>query len=155
MTLQWTPDLATGIVEIDQQHRDLYRSIAGLHSAMKGGRLHEVRQVLEFLGSYVAVHFDTEELAMVASGYPGLAEHRAAHQGFTDEYARRRAQVEAGPVTPSMAVELSGWLAVWLRDHVRQLDLAMARFLRPGQRNLAAHAVRLGDFLAGQASRCA
>ena len=138
MAIEWTEDLATGIEEIDDQHRALYDAISDLHDAMRRSRLDRVPAVLEFLSGYVAEHFATEEREMAATGYPGLDEHRAAHLAFGVDYRQLVARVEGSRITPLLVLELSTWLGEWLRDHVRRIDGAMARHIRasrgPGPR---------------------
>lgn len=129
MPVQWTEDLATGIEPIDEQHRELYARVAGLHEAMRERRLSEVPGLLDFLQRYVLEHFAAEEEQMTSAGYPGLGQHRRLHQHFVTEFLEHRRRL-AGEVTPSAVVELSRWLTAWLGDHVRKVDGDMARFLR-------------------------
>jgi len=131
MAIQWTEELATGIAAIDDQHRELYAAVASLHAAMRGGMLGEVPAILEFLERYVTQHFALEEREMTKARYPGLAQHREAHEAFVAEFLRQKAALAA--VTPSNVLELSSWLGAWLRDHVRRIDGEMARFLRPAR----------------------
>jgi hemerythrin len=129
LTIEWTPDLATGIELVDDQHRALYRSVAALHDAMKTNHRERVLDVFVYLQRYALEHFTTEEGEMARAGYGGLAGHREAHARFTTDLAAWRDRLDAG-VTLSGVVELSGWLGQWLRNHVRGHDAEMARFLR-------------------------
>jgi len=129
LPIRWTDDLATGVAEIDEQHRNLYAAVAGLHGSMRQGSVDSVPETLEFLRSYALQHFATEERHMVAAGYPGLAEHRSAHEAFVAEFTRLEAAFAERGAQPSLVVELSDWLGQWLRDHVRRVDGAMGRFL--------------------------
>ena len=132
MPVQWTEDLATGIERIDQQHQELYQQVAALHDAMRAGRMADVPATLEFLERYVVEHFTTEEREMAAARYPGLDLHRRRHLEFVEDLRRRQAALAAGP-TVSAVVDLSHWLVGWLREHVRQIDGDMARYLRQDQ----------------------
>lgn len=129
MSIEWTPELATGIGIVDEQHRALYRTVAKLHEIMKTGALGDLAEVLAGVERYASVHFRTEELEMRRAGYPGLRWHRIAHAGFAAQYRTRVLAMGARP-RPSAVVELSTWLGAWLRDHVRVVDGEMARFLR-------------------------
>jgi hemerythrin len=133
MPIEWTEDLATGIADIDAQHRELYRNIAQLHEAMKQNHLDRVRATLVYLADYAVDHFATEERAMAAASYPGLEEHRAAHHAFVEQFLRYKADVDREGTSPRVVVDLSAWLGGWLRDHVRRMDGDMARHLRPRQ----------------------
>lgn len=129
MTILWTDDLATGVDEIDEQHRELYRQISALHAAMKAGSLQQVRDVVEYLRRYAVDHFATEEGAMRALGYPGFDVHRRAHCTFVAQY-ERLAERATERISPGVAVDLSSWLGEWLREHVRRIDRELAIHLR-------------------------
>ena len=130
VTIHWGQELATGIEQIDAQHRQLYETVAQLHTLMRSKALSEVDVVLDALTQYASEHFATEEREMRSSAYPGFDDHRAAHLAFVQEFVRIRGLLEVRP-TVSGVVELSSWLSDWLREHVRGLDAEMARFLRP------------------------
>lgn len=129
MGIEWSSELATGIAEIDDQHRELYANVAKLHAVMKERRLRDLPDILHFLQGYVVEHFATEVAAMRSAGFPGLADHVAAHDAFVEEFLRHRARLAASP-TASHVLDLSAWLGTWLRDHVRRVDGEMARYLR-------------------------
>ncbi len=129
MPVQWTEDLATGIERIDEQHRELYQRVAGLHEAMRAGRLEDVPEMLDYLQRYAAEHFAAEEQQMTAAGYPGLIQHKRLHQRFVEEFLQHRQRLSP-EVTPSAVVALSRWITEWLGAHVRSVDGEMARYLR-------------------------
>jgi len=133
MSIEWTEDLATGIAQIDAQHRELYQAVARLHTAMREHHLDQVAGVLDFLQGYAVDHFALEEGEMQRAGYPGLAAHRQAHVDFVEAFLGHRAQLRAG-TSVSAVIALSGWLGQWLREHVRSVDGEMARHLRAAGR---------------------
>lgn len=62
MNLNWDNNLATGIVNIDNQHKELFDRINKLLIAMKEGKgKDEVIGTLNFLEDYVIKHFTEEE----------------------------------------------------------------------------------------------
>jgi len=128
--IQWTEDLAVGIDEIDAQHRELYEAVSALHGAMRTHHLEKVGSILVFLQRYAVDHFATEERQMEAAYYPGLRNHRSAHRSFVKDFVRHKARFDAHGATPSLVVELSGWLGEWLRDHIRGVDQEMGHYLR-------------------------
>ena len=127
MAIQWTEDLATGVEAIDDQHRELYATVASLHAAMRRGMQDEIPNILAFLEQYVTQHFALEEREMAKAGYPGLQAHQEAHQAFITEFLRQKSRLAVAANSDIM--ELSSWLGAWLRDHVRGVDGEMARFL--------------------------
>jgi hemerythrin len=68
---EWDKRLETGIDEIDDQHRELFNRIDKLELAMYSGKgAAELKQLVEFLLSYVDEHFGSEERVMLDAGYP-------------------------------------------------------------------------------------
>ena len=129
MTIAWTDDLAIGIPQIDEQHRELYRTVDQLHELMRHHRLDGVPAILEALQRYALEHFAAEELEMRRSAYPGRAAHEALHKAFVDEFLRHKALLAAG-ISASAVVHLSSWLGGWLREHVRGADGELGKYLR-------------------------
>ena len=129
MPVQWTDDLATGIDEIDAQHKDLYLQVAALHASMRTGHVGELAGTLRFLERYALEHFAGEEQAMELAAYPALPEHRRLHQRFVEDLLAQKAALTSSP-SLSGVVAFSQWLTGWLGDHVRRVDREMARHLR-------------------------
>jgi hemerythrin-like metal-binding protein len=138
MSVQWDPALALGHKEIDGQHRELFRRLAALVSAMESGGDQEIPLLFDFLGEYVTLHFAAEEKAMAATAYPGANVHAAAHARFVREYAELRALYEANGATAGVSVKTRTWIEDWLRAHIRCVDQAFARHLRSFARSTAA-----------------
>ena len=130
LDVAWTERLATGIDEIDSQHRALLDNVVALKEAARSGDLHRSLDTLSFLEGYVSDHFTAEERYMRSAGYPGLAEHHAVHETFAREYRQRKLDFEAKGSLVSLLLGLSEWLDSWLRDHIRGADTQMAEYLR-------------------------
>ena len=81
--IEWTPDLQTGLLWQDTQHRDLIENINLLNGAImaqRGGD--EVKDMVNFLDGYMDNHFCIEEKYMEVYGYPEAGEHRDEHRKF-------------------------------------------------------------------------
>ncbi len=131
MTFILTPDLLTGIAELDAQHRALFGQFNELIAACREKRgSEEVGQFLTFLTGYVHRHFDDEEREMARISYPGLDRHRGEHEKYRKKLADLKERVSGGTV-PNEVAEDALWLAAeWFVDHIRQVDMAMAAALR-------------------------
>ncbi len=130
MAPKWSIDLATGIHEIDEQHRDLFANVAALRDSMRLGSTTGALRTMNFLERYTLDHFATEERWMEKARYPDLAAHRAAHQALVTEFLERKAVFAQKGPTPSMVLDLSEWLGAWLKMHVDGPDRRMAEWLR-------------------------
>ena len=126
----WRTDLATGIREVDHQHRELLVRIATLEGAARAGDLTQAEEALDYLARYAAEHFATEERIMRDLGYPQLEPHRALHEAFSAQMAARKEAHgrERSPV--ALLVDLARWMEAWLSEHVLGADAELARFCR-------------------------
>ena len=79
----WSSSLETGIPEIDEQHKELFRQIDILLDRSKDDRIHET---LKFLGNYVVKHFTDEQLIHLRAKYPKAADHKKLHTAFVAVY---------------------------------------------------------------------
>jgi hemerythrin len=141
MPLEWSAELSVGVPVIDAQHREVFDAVNSLIEAMKDGcGRARVRQTFEALGAYVTTHFETEERLMRETGYPELKHHCARHRAFVDAFVALKARFEKSGASASLTVDLQRSLCDWLREHVPDCDLKLARFLeaQPMQRNPAA-----------------
>lgn len=126
---QWEPKYATGHNTVDQQHQHLFKLVNDLHVAMLERRGKEaLLTTLEQLGKYVDTHFRTEEALMQQRGYPKLAQHRACHDKLTAKARLLIGEFRAGKI--SVTVELSIFLADWLRHHILGEDIALVGWLK-------------------------
>ncbi|HUW64806.1 MAG TPA: bacteriohemerythrin [Spirochaetia bacterium] len=88
MAIQWQESLATGIREIDDQHKELFHRVNALLDACSEGRgKGQIPTLLEFLADYVVTHFSTEENYIALHSYPDAASHKALHAEFTKSVA--------------------------------------------------------------------
>jgi len=125
-----SPAVATGIPEIDRQHRELLVQIAELGEAARTGDLPLAEDVLSYLERFAAEHFATEQRFMLAFGYPDLGAHRSLHVAFASELARRKARYAAHRSAATLLSDLSQWMDRWLNEHLLVEDAEMARFIR-------------------------
>ena len=130
MPIQWTPDLALGIPELDGQHLQIDAHLRLLHDPICEGRVPDVAAVLQGLRGATARHFEAEERLMAVRGYPGLDGHRAEHRSFAERLAAFDASCRRDGATTPLAMEIGNWLAAWLRDHQRH-DLELRRYAAP------------------------
>jgi hemerythrin len=129
MPIPWTPALAIGVPEIDQQHQELFIRIERLVRGITRGDRDEVGRLLEFLEQYVFRHFGDEERWMIRSAYPDYARHKAEHERFIRDYdAMKREYAAKGP-TVLTGMRMNNWIAEWLKGHIGRSDTELGRYL--------------------------
>jgi hemerythrin len=131
MPLIWNPKLNTGNRLIDEQHQRIFQIFNSLFRLIGKHRSPEaVGKVLGSLSLYVVAHFNLEERLMADAGYPGLAEHRAAHEAVRQQVESMVDRFNNSGLDPA---ELLDFMEHWLTEHVQMQDKPMARFVLAGQ----------------------
>ena len=132
--LEWTSALVTGIDEIDEQHRELFRCAARVRDAAIADDGSELDRTLAFLRENVAFHFQTEERYMAAQRYPDLARHREEHLAMLETFREIEQDHHHQQSAERSRARVDRFLSDWLRTHIGVTDLAMARFVRRARR---------------------
>lgn len=130
MRLVWTPELVTGVRQIDLQHQELIELINELESAHESGHnASALAEVLPRLTGYALFHFATEENLMAKSAAnTAFAQHHVGeHRLFADTVAKMKA--DCGPDPEKAVVQLLDYLKSWLLEHIMKTDMALAQVL--------------------------
>lgn len=124
----WSSRFETGIPVIDKQHQTLFDAVNKLADSFKNGTAStQVKASLDFLVSYTAEHFQTEEKYMKEMDYPKLTSHMAEHAQLLGKARDLQAKLAEGkPVT----VEVTAFLADWLKHHINEVDMGYVEFAK-------------------------
>ena len=130
--VKWDDSYSLELPEIDAQHRTLLELINSLWQAIvtQTSAEHLLPHV-EALDRYTLTHFAEEEQFMLASGYPRLEEHRAAHRSFEQRIAGEKAIVLDGGF---VRLDLVRFLNDWLINHILVVDKDYAQYVKQGER---------------------
>lgn len=127
----WTDRLATGVRDIDDQHRQLF-SILNQLAEQAGSSLDvsAVRCLVHELKSYASYHFRLEENLMESWPVDPLkkAVHLRAHAGFVDYL--RRIEPLLDTCEQGMVDNMVGFFVKWLAYHIGGIDARMVAELR-------------------------
>ena len=118
-TLEWSAKLATGIPEIDNQHKRIVDMVNQMREAMEAGDTEAVGRVIPDMVDYTISHFAFEEALMEEAGYRFLMPHRRVHQLFTRRIPEFQARYAAGE---DILEELHTMLVRWLANHIQSED---------------------------------
>jgi hemerythrin-like metal-binding protein len=110
-----------GVKAMDDQHGIIMDTMNELREAIVQGRdRNEIGKQLDRLIEFTQMHFESEEHLLEQQGFPGLQEHRAAHQRLfsqiqaLSEHARHSDEVEVRA--------LFNFLRNWYMEHIEGLD---------------------------------
>ena len=131
MSFEWNEEFATGIAEIDNQHKEIFEQLNVLLDAMdKGKGREEIAQVLVFLENYIATHFLDEERFMSEHSYGGLPLQRIEHSQFIKDFYQLKKELSQCGNTLNVVVKVEQTLGNWLINHIKVADKEMAVALR-------------------------
>lgn len=135
--MEWTEKLATGISTIDSQHKELFKRINNLVTAIKQHRCKdEIDGTIKFLEDYARIHFSEEEKHMRETNYAGLDEQREDHKKYLAALAELKEQASL-PRIPGSSYDLSATtnqvVVDWIVDHIIKLDMKFGAFLNSGK----------------------
>lgn len=132
--LTWTNDLSINVVEIDEQHKDLFARINYFLEAIdRGTDEAALQELMDFLEQYIVVHFDFEEKYMdkySIHGYPDAVQHKAAHKAFKRDFIEFKSDILATKVSPQFRLEFRNWITNWWLIHIVKIDTGLGAFIR-------------------------
>lgn len=127
----WDPALETGVTEIDEQHRLLFRRADAVLDAVAAGQgAQEVRRTLQFLADYAALHFETEERYMRAAGFPDADAHAEIHQRINRRLMEVASDFHARGASPALVADVEALVRGWLTMHIAEKDRAVADWIK-------------------------
>lgn len=129
MLFVWDDDYKTGIVEIDQDHKNLVNLINDLYEAMQdgsGGAL--LLPIFSALKHYTETHFAKEEHFMFQHDAPGQERHLQEHQLMVTKLADLESRHRKGEA--AISLQTLTFLRDWLKNHICIIDQTMASHLK-------------------------
>jgi hemerythrin-like metal-binding protein len=132
------------MAEIDRQHRELVNMLNRLNDAVKNFESRNViYRLIDEVISYTRLHFATEELLMVQSGFPEIESHKRMHAELITDTLHLRDKLDY--VGEDM---FSDWFNHWpfgrvlahiqygdkqIGDHINRYDSGLPRRAVPDQ----------------------
>ena len=123
--LGWEPRFETGDASVDFDHQVLFALMQELHcSDTEDVDRTRLREIVIDLVRYANRHFATEESLMANCGYPGIHEHRAAHDHLRSEVSLMATRERLD------CLELCLFAYDWLVGHIIAVDMPMIEHVR-------------------------
>ncbi len=134
MDIEWTNELATGVEEIDDQHRKLIDKINTLLISIGQGQKKGKEVLLDtlaFLENYAQVHFQTEENYMKRSKYPEYRKHVKEHHEFIKDLngIKERIINHTKPTYLGLQSDMGYKMYTWITNHIGKTDKNMGTYL--------------------------
>jgi hemerythrin len=122
--MKWSETYATGIAEIDEQHKTIFNMTGDFRAALDEGQGEgSYGLLLEFLERYCRGHFDFEERCMEEYRCPAAQQNKDAHVRFDGVLAGFRQRYAASGYRLADARELLDVVEQWLSNHICGVDI--------------------------------
>jgi hemerythrin len=111
--------LETGIIKIDDQHKQLFDKIDIL---LEKDNANRHKEVIDFLDKYIVMHFGDEQQMHKETNYPKAKKKKKFHEDFVPTYRSIRDKfVKEGPSLENN-IAINKTLVGWLKDHIMKHD---------------------------------
>jgi len=127
---EFTDDLITGIDDIDNQHRQLFKWANEASSDEVMADKGKLRMALDNLEDYVNHHFRAEEYAMNIYDYDRLEKHGSQHRRLTREVGELYNRSKREGASKGLKIELQDMFADWIVLHIKEWDKPFAAFMK-------------------------
>lgn len=126
--LAWNDMFSVGVVEIDNQHKQLIEITNRLNEAMIADRDRQALSgILNDLLAYTRTHFEYEERLMDQHRYADREQHLLEHRKLVQIVVDFQSRFDQGEV--DLTGELMALLRDWLSRHILNSDRALGKAL--------------------------
>jgi hemerythrin len=122
--ITWEEKFATGIAELDKQHKNLFQYTNDLEDLIRdnAGSRETVETTMTFLERYIESHFGREETCMFKFQCPVAGKNKEAHQKFITKFRETQEKIRNQGDDNQALQELHEFLETWLVDHIGRID---------------------------------
>jgi hemerythrin-like metal-binding protein len=126
--IEWSESLSVKIESIDKQHQMLLSLVNDFYDHINSAEKREnLLKLINGLRSYIALHFNTEEMLMEKYNYPNFKKHKFEHMNFISSVNDYINRVRAGRLLISL--EITNYLRDWITNHIQVTDKAYSEYL--------------------------
>ncbi len=129
--LPWDKNLETGVVWIDEQHKQLLDQLVKMTSAIAQKKCEQnVRSTISFLNDYIRSHFNNEQSYMQRFNYPQTTAHLEEHRRFAEKFKENEKKYILQGASRQLAGEIARDMWDWYKNHICKFDKKLAVFLK-------------------------
>lgn len=127
----WDESLATGIEEVDEQHKSLINKMNELSDAVgEEGDKQMAVEIIEFMEDYSQTHFETEEKYMKKYDFNRLSIQREAHEKFSKNVESVKTRLEEEGLSDDIVNDINEYLIKWFSNHIKTEDKKFSKFVK-------------------------
>lgn len=130
MKYELNEDLKTGNKVIDDEHSELFNAVNNIVDACSKGQGRQIMDsAIQFLLTYVELHFSHEEQLQEDNNYPDFESHKQFHDNYKKTLKEIVAEIPADNPSITDLVKMNGHIAV-LINHIRIEDKKLGTYLK-------------------------
>ena len=129
----WREDFLTGIKEIDDQHRILFKYLEELQNfSIRDSEINsdEVYRNVSDTWTFAVKHFFAEESLMKDLNYPEFQTHRTSHQRIASNFMELKNRIKNKKVNKGDLNEFCDLIFNWFTEDTLPLDQKFAIYLK-------------------------
>ena len=125
--LKWKDAYSMGEIEIDKQHKGLFKLSNDIYYLVEAGvdDSERFRELFMILTDYTIEHFIYEEMYIQEEGFPGLEEHIQQHLDFSNKLR----EICIGINKETHIKDIGEFVTTWLVHHVIEEDMKYKKFV--------------------------
>ena len=128
-SLQWNPEQAVHVPEIDAEHQEMFRLAGELREALLAGeKMSRAGLLSRRLAAEINAHLSHEERLLRDAAYSAYGWHERQHRTGRSRLAALERETLAG--ARDAGFEALESLAAWMRDHTTVADRMAGSYLR-------------------------
>lgn len=123
----WTESLVTGVLEIDELHRDFFDR---LHSLMENDLDSNPEESLDRVEACAMEFFGEEQRLHEVYDYPRAKHHKIQHDSYLVAFRRVKEKLIEEGVTLDNFMAFNRCAIEWIKRHILEQDRDFAEFCR-------------------------
>jgi len=132
--ITWSAELETGYINIDGQHRTLFKLVSDLIELCQREEKIEINKTLMFLVNYATEHFADEEYIARIYKYPQFEKHKKMHEDFTKTVGVFVEHYERNGDSEVLSSVVNKLIISWIINHIRNEDSKIAEHIKKLER---------------------
>lgn len=125
--ISWNEKYSVKVSSIDKQHQKLFDLINEFYDNLSNNSNNDlILNLVTGMGSYVDMHFKTEEKYMQEFNYPGFELHKKEHDAFIAKVKDFEDLIRKGVTIVSF--EITSFLKDWIKKHILCTDMQYSEF---------------------------
>ncbi|MFO8002581.1 MAG: bacteriohemerythrin [Marinilabilia sp.] len=132
MLIKWTKDLSVGNESLDKEHQRWIEILNDFYEGLKEGQSKEkLEELIVAMIDYTRYHFKNEEDFMASVNFPGLEDHKKAHEEYVEKITGFYDKMKNGKLI--LSLEVTNFLKSWLINHIKGVDQQYADYVAKHQ----------------------